>query len=281
MNLALGAIVLIILLYPGILARYAYLSGPYSSKNFSSSLVDEFILSLIPAIFVQLLAYCFTAGALNYEVDLELIYKLIIGPFPIQNSKEVIRSIDQQDFETIKNSITAFTIYLFCISILSFLIGRGFRWLVAHYFIYNKNQALRLNNEWWDIFSARVLGKERFRDIKELLKENKRDLFVTVAALVNVKDSCYLYFGKLEEYYFSENKLDRICLSNVYRRKLSDDKKPVEETATKKEPSEENIESIERDLDDRYYKLPGTIFVISYEQIINLDVEYVLISKAE
>jgi hypothetical protein len=58
--------------------------------------------------------------------------------------------------------------------------------------------------------------------------------------------------------------LDRIYLSNVYRRKLKDD-------LSNDQP---NVGYLERHLDSRYYSMPGDLLVLTYDKIINLNITY-------
>ena len=266
MNIALGAIVITILIYPGILFRYSYLSGQYSSKNFATSLVDELVFSLVPALLLQLLAYWFTTCMLAKEIDLEIIYKLIVGPFSSSSSNS-IKSLGKSDFAIIHDNVWPFTLYIIFISAIAILMGKVLRHFAKKYLWYEENPVFKFNNDWWNIFTGRILGKEIYqKQIAVNEKDEDANFFITVAALVNIGESCYLYHGKLEEYYFLNNELEKICLSSVYRRKIVDDRKSEEKNNNK-------------DFDERYYKLPGSIFVIKYSEIINLDVQYVIVKK--
>jgi len=262
MNIALGAIVLAILIYPGILFRFAYVSGPYSSRNFASSLIDELLFSLIPALFFQLFAFFSATCIFNQEVRLDVIYKLIVGPFSgASQSGNAIRSLGSGDFSLIQNNVGWFTVYMIVVSAMAVFLGLKFRKLSEDCFWYEDNPIFKFNNEWWEIFSGRILGKEIY---KEEIRKKEKEFFITVTALTNTAEGCYLYYGKLEEYYFLNNDLDRICLSEVYRRPLKEDRKKSTEDSEKKIP----------DLDDRYYYLPGSIFVLKYADIVNLDIQF-------
>jgi hypothetical protein len=74
-----------------------------------------------------------------------------------------------------------------------------------------------------------------------------------------------IYSGILEDYYLSkDNGLDRLYLHNVYRRRLKDDLNP----------DQPNVGYLERHLDPRYYAMPGDLFVITYDKILNLNITY-------
>ena len=82
---------------------------------------------------------------------------------------------------------------------------------------------------------------------------------------MNSTEGNIIYSGILENYFLSkENGLDRIYLRNVYRRKLKDDLGN----------EHGNVGYLDRHLDNRYYAMPGDLFIINYDKIINLNITY-------
>ena len=81
MNIAFGALLIFLLLFPGIIFRIAYLEGPYSRRVIQSSLVDELVLSLIPAFFLQFVGYLLVekTSIFSYGVDERTFYYLLTG----------------------------------------------------------------------------------------------------------------------------------------------------------------------------------------------------------
>ena len=79
--------------------------------------------------------------------------------------------------------------------------------------------------------------------------------------LVETKEGSVLYCGLLDEFYLSEDGVDRICLYEVYCRRFDQDIKDSERMPNKS-------------FDERYYKMPGDLFVIPYSQIRNLNLTY-------
>jgi hypothetical protein len=68
----------------------------------------------------------------------------------------------------------------------------------------------------------------------------------------------------LAEFYLSKDQgLDRLCLQEVYRRTLISDR------------PQQDIEGIPtQQLDNRYYRMPGDVFVIPYSLVKNINVTY-------
>jgi hypothetical protein len=99
MNIALGALLIFLLLFPGILLRIAYLNGPYSRKNIQTSLVDELILSLLPSFILQGFGYLLAEFIFRYHIRLEPLYQIVIGA----NSPAY-----HPDFQLIEQSLAPF-----------------------------------------------------------------------------------------------------------------------------------------------------------------------------
>lgn len=254
MNIAVGALVLLLLIFPGILFRYAYLSGPYARKNFQSSISDEVVLSLIPAFLIQTLGYIVFEHLFRINIDISLLIRLV----------SQLSLITASEFDIIEKSILLFSLYSILTCLFGFFSGKVFRGLVARYSWDIKYHSLRFNNEWYYLLSGRIL------DFPGNNGNSQKIDLVRIDALCESQGNSIIYSGILREFYLSKaDGLDRIHLSNVYRRKLTDDS-PQEYTAP-----------IEKEFDDRYYKMPGDIFVIPYQQIKNINISYYIIEEEE
>jgi hypothetical protein len=257
MNLAFGALLLFLLLFPGILLRISYLNGPYSRKNIQSSLVDELILSLIPALILQAIGYWVVRNWSAYDIRLEVLYQLIVG---VSNPQY------KPDFDLIDRSLGPFLGYHFLLFVIAVLAGKAARWLVKRFDFDVRFHSLRFNNDWYYLLSGRLL------DFPGRPGRASAVSLIFVDALVETKEGSYLYCGLLEEFYLSKDGLDRMCLSQVYRRKLSDDA-PGTNAPDPNEPLDEESPT-GKAFDQRYYEMPGDLFVIPYAQIRNLNLSY-------
>lgn len=246
MNIALGALVLFLLLFPGIILRIAYLNGPYSVKNIQSSLVDELVLSLIPAFILQAIGFLLAEHCFGFNIDLKTIYQLIVGA-----------TVDKYkpDFASIESSIGYILAYNLCLFLLALALGKGGRFLVQRWNLDIYMPSLRFNNDWYYLFSGRIL------DEPGAIGSSLDIEWAIVSVVVETKEGTYIIRGVLEDYFLSKDGLDRIYLSTVYRLKLGEDLEAKKKT--------ENL-----DVDDRYYSMPGEFFVIPYKEIKNINVDY-------
>ncbi len=96
-------------------------------------------------------------------------------------------------------------------------------------------------------------------------KPKTRIELIQVDALINSSEGNFIYSGILENFFLSkDNGLDRIYLSNVYRRRLKDDL----------DADVPNVGYLARHQDTRYYSMPGYLFVATYDKIINMNITY-------
>ncbi len=244
MNIALGALFIFVLLYPGILFRIAYLNGPYSRKNIQSSLVDELVLSLIPSLFLQCMGYWIVGYF--YDIRLELVYQLLIGA----NNPAYT-----PDFNLAGTSILPFAGYNAVLLTVALATGKAARRLVEQTKADLKFHSLRFNNDWYYLLSGRIVDFPGWEGHSEDIE------YVFVDVLVETKECSFLYCGVLEEFYFDKDSLDRLVLSQVFRRKVVED--PVGNTKPKSKV-----------FDERYYQMPGDVFVLPFAQVRNINLTY-------
>jgi hypothetical protein len=242
MNLVFGSVFLFILLSPGLIFRFAYLQGTYSKLNFRVSAVEELFWALIPAMFLQLSGVLILESVFGIEVNISLIYNLITGS-------------RTEDIGVVKDSISAFLIYTLVIILLAAFAGVAIRALVRIFRLDLWLQFLRFRNEWHYLLSGE----------QDNLSNRNKIILVQVDALLNSSEGNVIYSGILDNYFLTkDNSLDRLYLTNVFRRKLKDDL-----DADKPNPG-----FLARDTDERYYAMPGYLFVIPYDKIINLNITY-------
>lgn len=193
MNIAFGTLFILILLSPGFVCRYAFLKGPYSRNNFRPAVSDDIFWSVIPAVLIQLSAYSFLKLT-GYDPSIKDLYLLMTG------------AKDGINFDTVNNNISSFFLYTIVILSLSFLIGSIARWIVMKFELDTKYNILKVNNEWYYLFSGK-LAKEAVD-------------FIQLDVLVNSNKGTTLYSGILENYFLNkEGGIDRLYLITVYRDK--------------------------------------------------------------
>lgn len=251
MNLAFGALLIFIILFPGILFRKGYTSGPYSKKTPGKPFFDELLQSLMPALLLQLTFFLLAENLFSTNIRLDTLYKLLIGNYT---------DISADEFILIKGSISRFLLYNVLILGFSYGLGTLVRYLITTWKLDLTVPMFRFKNEWYYVLSGKYL------DFPSVPGEAAEIELVFVDVLVETKESTVLYCGVLDDFILSkEQDLERIYLSNVYRRKLSDDVKG------------ERPDS--KSADDRYYEMPGDLFVIPFAQIKNINIAYYAIEK--
>ncbi|GAB2783551.1 hypothetical protein GCM10027275_29430 [Rhabdobacter roseus] len=245
MNIAFGALLIFLLLFPGIIFRIAYLEGPYSRRIIQSSLVDELILSLVPAFIIQFAGYLLIENVplFRYGVDERMFYYLLTGHSNI-------------DFTQIEQSVFRFFMYQLTAFLIAFSLGKLLRVVVLRKGLDVRYRSLSVFNDWYYLLRGKL---------KMDTQEQLPIMAVYVDALVETKEGSYLYCGLINDFFLSkDNGLDRLYFREVYRRRLDKD--------YEKESSDETTGA--KWLDARYYEMPGEIFVIPYAQIKNLNVRY-------
>ncbi|MCP4456819.1 MAG: hypothetical protein GY816_02140 [Cytophagales bacterium] len=190
MNIAFGTLLLLILLSPGFICRYAFLQGPYSRKNFQPSISDDIFWSVIPAFFIQLLAYTFLKF-IGIQPSPRDLYLIVTGN-------------EHVNFELIDASLFRFTQYTFVLLVISYLAGASARWIVTRYNLDLKYNILKVANEWHYLFSGK-------------LTKEKVDL-IQMDILVNSGNGTTLNSGILEDYFLNKDGgIDRLYLITVFR----------------------------------------------------------------
>jgi hypothetical protein len=112
-----------------------------------------------------------------------------------------------------------------------------------------------VNNDWYYLFSGRIL------DIPESIE------LVQVDVLVSSDHGNVIYCGILDDYFLSdEGGIDKLYLLNVYRRSFISDS------------SVEKNEFVDKEMDERYYNMPGDYFVVFGREILNINVSYYYLS---
>ncbi|MBT1703614.1 hypothetical protein [Chryseosolibacter indicus] len=264
MNLVFGSLFLFILISPGLFFRFSYLQGSYAKLTFKVSAVEEIFWALVPALLFQLAGMWVTENVFNTSVNLDIVYQLITG--------------EQSNFQIIKASAIPFSIYITVLLIIGVVCGLTTRALVRVLRLDLYLKFLRFGNEWYYLLSGESLNlpiKKRnetwYGSIKDYFKSLRKKktipLLIQVDALVNSSEGDMIYSGVLKDFFLSkDNGLDRIYLSNVYRRSFRNDLAN----------EENNPGFLARDTDERYYTMPGYAIVISYDKIQNLNITYYL-----
>lgn len=95
--------------------------------------------------------------------------------------------------------------------------------------------------------------------------------FIVASAVVSIAGDAVLFKGVLSDFYFkSDGSLDRLILQEPMRRPLSKDK-------TNGNGENEGAE----DAAARFYPVEGDSFVIQYDQVLTLNIQYIKLDEAD
>lgn len=258
MNLAFGALLAAILLLPGIIFRYIYIRSDALRKSIDLSLLSEAVFILVPSLGMHVLGLLFTKHALGWRRDLETLYLLITGGDTSEN------------FRTVENGFVYFVGYMLVLSLLAGFAGKYARKLAVWMGWDERYKFLRIYNDWDKYFSGHVLSPA----------ERAKIDFIQVDVMVGSAEGDVLYTGVLQNYTLNKDQgIDRLFLSNVYRRKFKEDLNGQPSERQDAPPGHPSFRV--KDFDDRYYALPGAYFVIPFGEIRNLNIIFNTLEEVE
>jgi hypothetical protein len=280
MNLTLGFIAFFIsIVIPGILFRRFFFYGEFSKQfNTKDPVLHSIFFSIIPGIVMQLICITFYKFSFGFEssyLDVFTIFRDITsdGTSGTQDSTK----------NFINNDILTFFFYSLCVFSFSAFSGWASSRFIRARKWDKKFKLFRFKNQWYYIFSGEVLNMKKFEDAhKDAFKRNKgkdQDTLMTYAdILVSVSDQNdrkELYTGYVVDYDLKSDdisKLDKVYLIDTHRYKKIeqvDGDKVNEQKDRKKDFEKKPTHSRNR------VKVPGDVFVLNADNIVNLNLTYV------
>lgn len=280
MNFLLGASIIILLLFPGLVFRLLYLNTRHN-RGFSFTIAEELLFSLVPTLIIHLLCLPFTHF---FSFSLPDLYLMVIshpdGSRPLN-----------------LHGLGWFIGYCLSSYLLAGLLGTGVQWL-ARRFNWDINLPIfRIHNEWYyllrGVFIQGMNGRRRFALIEE----------VKIDALVEIGGKGYVYSGIINDFVLSKNEgLDRIYLKNTIRRPIEQEKEeqpPITEFPdTTQSGGLQELINEDREIvfplddpeqmaalsdrleaywqDDEIYYIPGDRFCLLFSEIKNLNLTYII-----
>ena len=250
MNIALPALVAFLLLLPGFIFRARFKLAERTSLDFSpfGRVAADAILC---ALFAHLLWLFLSFFVCSQRFEPAILLKLLSSS-PTSQSEAI--SVVGRDFGWIASYFG------------SLLLAA----LVAPVVLRSQIAKYRL-----DRATARFSSIFRFHDAPwyylltgaDFSQDEKPDL-IMISAIVEVAKDAVLYVGVLDDFFFdSEGNLDRLILQGVARRPLSADKSMASQEGGASE--------------ERFYNIDGDSFVLRYQDVKTLNVQYVKLTTAE
>jgi hypothetical protein len=243
MNIALGAVILIILLLPGAAAINSY----YSSFRAKQSRIampfnDQIFKGIVISFLIQCTGICTIRYAFKKDINLNLIYDIIIGKeLHITNAYLATSFLD-------------FGFYSFTLVMLAWWGTKWFKRFVQMRNLDINNFSLRTVNYWYIVFSARYLEGRNVRG-----RQSDTDLiFLDVLTTTNI-----IYSGILIDFNYSPQKdeLENLILDSTLKRSF--------------DRTEEDEETHKGHSTGKPCLIPGDAFVIPINTIVNINISYI------
>jgi hypothetical protein len=247
MNIALSAIILIVLLLPGAVAIDSYYSSLIAKQArvampFNDMLFKGLILSFI----LHSCSICIIRNFLSYEIRFELLYEIVAG--------KDLRITDKE----FTNAFLQFCFYNGFLIIIAWGLAKLFKRLVQFNNFDLNYFSLRSMNYWFIVFSARYLESA---DVKG--KQSDTDLvFLDVLTKTNV-----IYSGFLIDFNYSKEKdeLENLILDSTVKRNYVQ--------------NEEESKNYLNHTTGKPCRIPGDAFVIPMNTIVNININYIEIEE--
>ena len=248
MNIALGALIIILLLIPAITFKFAIRSNSELRELTSTnSLADALWLLIIVPLCIHLVLL-FSLELLGFEIRYDLILGLIKDEsFSVGNNKDF--NIDLRNF--ILYLIMSFTIAFFSGRLLVKLVASE-SYGIKPWFI----RVIGYRNQWCRLFNGQILGVSG--EVDDMQEEID---IISIDILTEHNPLPILYSGLFVNYYLKKtsNDLDVIILQSPYKRHVVQTNSPDEISADSFSEAEE---------------IHGDYFIIPAEKIINININY-------
>lgn len=256
MSFAFPALLIVLLVLPGVLLRYAYLRGSWGANSpfVPSGLSDEIASGLVFAILLHI-GWGTLLGFFGVRIDLKSVLVLLTGGY----------GRDQQLLLPAIRSATDYphyvAFYFAGLYLISLSCGMVAHTVVRRWRLDRKYPPLRFRNDWHYLFTG---------ETPELLNDPRTVDFVYISTIVKAGDHTFLYHGILSDYFFgSDGSLDRIVLVSASRRQLSEDRRPEEQEGAGTSDSV------------RFYSVLGNYFVIRYSEMQTLNIAYSFVTERD
>lgn len=179
MSILFAAILVVIILLPGFVFRFSYLTESEKKIDPKLSFLDETFFYIVLSFIIQTPIYLFV-DSLICDVDENKFYLLLI------NNEKV----------AINNSLTSFEIrnfflYTILVTTVSFILGRIVRYYVLKNHWDLKYQFLKIYSHWYDFFEGRILLDSNL--------PNRENLIPSIDILVENKDCSFFVFWNIKK----------------------------------------------------------------------------------
>ena len=261
MNFAFPALLVLLLVLPGIILRYSYARGPWGwASPTSMRRVSEELAYGVAFALVLHMAWLAAVRRLGFAPDVEAMFLLLLGDFG-EGSVHLDRVVS-----SVAGHYEGVAGYLVSLYATAGIVGNLGHRAVRRLKLDHRTKTFRFDNYWYYMLTGEVL------DFRENAAEGRAVDGVYVSAVVDHASGSYLYRAIVTDFTFDrDGALDTIVLTDAHRRRLADDREEGEPRAAVG-PSEP---------DERYYEIRGDFLVLRSAEIRTLNLDYFAVTLEE
>lgn len=252
MEFAVSAVFLLVLLLPGFILQSSYTKGfwRWNSPSPARSLTEQIPAAIVLSGILHA-SWAMLAWWLGEPINLNAVVMLLLGAY----------GHDETYFEATLAALTRspYRVFFYFMSLYAAaaLLGYISHWVVRRKKWDRSTRILRFNNHWFYLLTGELTQFGEYPAGFDKISG------VTLTAIVHHQKDDWLYIGLIEDFFFDKSgDLDRVLLSLVTRRKLTDDLNSGEETLAEED----------------YYHIEGDYFVIRYSEMITMNLDYIFVT---
>lgn len=173
------------------------------------------------------------------EVDYKLCIQLLTGS----------KNLPVTELTSISDNVPKILAYFSSSFFIAFIVGKIAQSLIFKLNPY-KSSLLAFDTPWY----YELTGK---------LSDTRDAQLIKLSCLVESKNTSFLYYGVLEDFYLnSDGQLDRVVLSDAMRRPIENDQRNSQDDPQK-----------------RFYEIKGDRIILKYDDIKNINIEYLYMAE--
>lgn len=247
MNIALSAVIIIVLLLPPIAFYVSFVFGKFQRAAPKLGPLEGIMLCAVFALILHTTGITF----IKSEIRFDILVLLIGGDFKTTGSL-----ISNTEF---RKYVQQFALYNGLLVSISVFLGRFLRWSLYKSRLHVKSEASRLYNHWWYLFRG-------FKINGHITQHNTRFFdMIFIDALVNTNAGTMLFSGYLSDFVCHGEVLDRIYLAEARKREYKRIDITEKGNILTNEPGPPKL-------------IAGDILSIPYTEIINMNLHFLDLS---
>ncbi|HEY7482711.1 MAG TPA: hypothetical protein VH680_19520 [Gemmatimonadales bacterium] len=261
MNFAFPALLVFLLVLPGIILRYSYARGPWgwasptSMRRVSEELAYGVAFALVlHAVWLALVRW------LGFQPDVAAMVLMLLGNFGAESQYlgQVLDSVAGY-----YPGIAGYLVSLYSAAAVAGNLGHR---AVRRLRLDHLTKTFRFDNYWYYMLTGEVL------DFRENAEDGREVDGVYCSAVVDHASGSYLYRGIVSDFTFDrDGALDTIVLMDAHRRRLTDDR-AEDEPRPPVGPAAP---------DERYYEIRGDFLVLRASEFRTLNLDYFAVTLEE